>query len=58
MEQARLVKALEPDVEWARGADRDVAVWAVRLPRARVGNACVRNAERRPPMWRDSPATK
>ncbi len=58
MEQARLVKALEPDAEWARDADKDAAVWAVRMPQVRVANACARSVESRLLMWLDNPVIK
>jgi len=58
MEQVRLVKALEPDAEWERDVDKAAAGWTDRLPRVRVGNACVRSVGRRPPTWQDSPATR
>ena len=56
MEQVRLVKALEPDVEMARDADKAGAVWAGRSPRAPVGNVCARSAAQRPPTRQDNPA--
>ena len=58
MEPVRLVKALGPDVDWAPAADKGAAVWAVRLPQARVGNACAHSAAQRPPTRQDSPALR
>ena len=58
MEQAHPAKVLGPDAEWARDVDKGAAVWVVRLPRARAGNACVHSAVSGSFTWPDSPATR